>query len=140
MADENTNDTGTQAGAPEPPKAPGVPNVPPPPRPSEVAGLIERVFLMGIGAASITKEKFDDFSNELVERGKVSKSDAKKVTDWMSQQAKGQAEAAERNVTRETEKAIEEAGVATKKDIETLQEQILEIKAMIAGSRGPSGS
>lgn len=140
MPDENTNETTAQTGAPEPPKGPTMPNVPSPPRPSEIAGLLEKVFLMGVGAASLTKEKFDDFTSELVERGKVSQGDAKQVTDWMSEQARTQAAAVEKNMTTQTEKAIQEAGVATKKDIETLQEQILELKAMLASSRGASGS
>jgi polyhydroxyalkanoate synthesis regulator phasin len=129
----------TAPKAPEPPTAEGR-KMPSPPKPSELAELMEKVFMMGVGAASLTKEKFDALADELVERGKVSRGEAKEVADWMSTQAKQQAKAVETTFSRTTDSAVSEAGVATKKDIEALQEQVLELKAMIASSRGVSGS
>lgn len=138
MADQH-HDTVTQEAQPET-GAPEVPTPPRPPKPSDIADLLERVFLMGIGAASITKDRFDELTSEMVERGRVSQSEARKVADWMSETAHRQAAAVERNVGMESRDAVREAGVATKKDIEALQEQILEIKSMIASSRGGASS
>ncbi len=137
MTDEETRDAqerepeGTaSSGAPTPPTPPT------PPRPSDIANLMERVFLMGIGAASITREKIEEFSDELVERGRISQGDAKKVADWMSEQAAKQANAVERTMRSESAVVVSQTGAATKKDIDGLQEQIVELKAMIASMRG----
>lgn len=142
MSDE-VNDTAADA-ATEPEAAAGAstgaqgPSIPSPPRPSEIASLTEKVFMMGLGAASLTKEKFDSLADELVERGKVSTGEAREVADWMSRQASKQAEAVESGFARTTDGAMSTAGMATKKDVEELREQIIELKAMLASSRGVS--
>ena len=135
MSDE-VNDTAADATGPEPAAGASGPSIPSPPRPSEIESLTEKVFMMGLGAASLTKEKFDALADELVERGKVSKGEAREVADWMSRQVNKQAEAAEQGFARTTDGAMSTAGMATKKDVDELREQIIELKAMLASSRG----
>ena len=55
--------------------------------PFDPAGLMEKAFLMGIGVLEMTREKTEGFADELIERGKMSKSDAKKVADRISEMA-----------------------------------------------------
>jgi polyhydroxyalkanoate synthesis regulator phasin len=110
--------------------------------PVDLAGIMEDVFLMGIGVAEVTKDKVTELANEMIERGKMSESDAKKVADKINEVATDQQEAIRKTVTRETDKVIKESNVASKGDVDDLKAQVAELKEMIAkmqGGAAPAG-
>ena len=88
---------------------------------------------MGFGALDMTKEKTTEITGDLIERGKMSKSDAKVVTDKIGEVAAKQQEVMQATVAKETDRAMKNAGVATKDDLNELRDEIAEIKALIAG-------
>jgi len=96
------------------------------------AGLVEKSFLLGIGVLELTREKTQAFANELIERGKLSKSEAKKVSEQLGSIAEEQQEVLRKTVAKETEKAMATSGVATKSEVEGLRDEIGELKTMIA--------
>jgi polyhydroxyalkanoate synthesis regulator phasin len=104
--------------------------------PVDLAGIMEDVFLMGIGVAEVTKDKVTELANEMIERGKMSESDAKKVADKINEVASDQQEAIRKTVTRETDKVIKESNVASKDDVDDLKAQVSELKEMIAKMQG----
>jgi polyhydroxyalkanoate synthesis regulator phasin len=111
--------------------------------PVDLAGIMEDVFLMGIGVAEVTKDKVTELANEMIERGKMSESDAKKVADKINEVAADQQETIRKTVTRETDKVIKESNVASKNDVDDLKAQVAELKEMIAkmqsGGAAPAG-
>jgi|APDOM4702015191_1054821.scaffolds.fasta_scaffold828081_1 polyhydroxyalkanoate synthesis regulator phasin len=96
------------------------------------AGLMEKAFLMGIGVLDITREKTEGFAAELIERGKMSQSDAKKVADRVSEMAGEQQEAVRKTVEKETARVMKTTGVVTKTEVDDLKAQIAELKSMLA--------
>ena len=100
------------------------------------ASLMESAFLMGIGVLEVTKEKAQGFADELIERGKMSQSDAKKVADKVSEMAEEQQSSIRKTVVKETDKVLKTTGVATKDEVTALKDEIAELKAMIAGLKG----
>lgn len=96
------------------------------------AGLMENAFLMGIGVLDMTREKAEGFATDLIERGRMSQSDAKKVADRVTEIAETQQEAVRKTVATETEKVMRTSGVATKGEVDELKAQIAELKAMLA--------
>ena len=110
--------------------------------PFDVAGLMESAFMMGLGAIEMTREKAGEITDELIERGKMSKSEAKDVAERLGDMAEKQQEAVRNVVQREADKAVKNAGMASKEDVDELRSQIAEIKAMLmaqAGGTAPSG-
>ena len=105
----------------------------------DLAGLMENAFLMGIGVMEITKEKVSGLTDELVERGKLSDSEAKKVAERMGAIADEQQEAIRKTVVNETDKVMKTSGMATKSDVDSLKAEIAELKAMLAREHGGSG-
>jgi polyhydroxyalkanoate synthesis regulator phasin len=99
--------------------------------PIDPAGLMEKAFLMGIGVLDITREKTEGFAAELIERGKMSQSDAKKVADRVSEMAGEQQEAVRKTVEKETARVMKTSGVVTKNEVDDLKSQIAELKAML---------
>lgn len=99
--------------------------------PFDLSGLIEKSFLMGIGVLEMGREKSSELADELVERGRMSKSDAKEVAEKMSELAEKQQQAMRSTVSKETDRAMKTAGMATKKDVEELRSEISEIKDLL---------
>lgn len=99
--------------------------------PFDPAGLMENAFLMGIGVLDMTREKAEGFAADLIERGKMSQSDAKKVADRVSEIAESQQAAVRKTVAAETEKVMRTSGVVTKSEVDDLKAQIAELKAML---------
>ncbi len=104
---------------------------------TDVAGLVERAFLMGLGVMEMTRDRVSSLSDELVERGKMSESEAKKVADRLSEIATEQSESVRKTVDKESDRFLNATGVATKEDLESLRAEIAELKALIA-QRGVS--
>jgi polyhydroxyalkanoate synthesis regulator phasin len=99
---------------------------------NDVAGLVERAFLMGLGVLEITRERVGSLSTELVERGKTSESEAKKVADKITEMAAESEESARKTVDKESDRFLRATGVATKEDVDALKVEIAELKALIA--------
>jgi polyhydroxyalkanoate synthesis regulator phasin len=104
------------------------------------AGMVEKAFLLGIGVLEMTKEKTQDFANELIEKGKVSQGDAKKVADKFTELADEQQKTLRKTVATETDKVLKTSGVATKAEMAELKAQIAELKEMLAGAHKPADS
>lgn len=107
--------------------------------PLDLAGIVENAFLMGVGVLEMTREKAGELTDELIERGKVSKSEAKNVVEKIGEVAEKQQEVVRSTVAKETDKAFKTAGFATKSDLKELRDEIGEIKALIAdmAAKGP---
>ena len=108
--------------------------------PFDPAGLMENAFLMGIGVLDVTREKAEGFAADLIERGKMSTGDAKKVADRVSEIAETQQEMVRKTVANETEKVMKTSGVATKSEVDELKAQIAELKTMLANQAGSSAT
>lgn len=99
------------------------------------AVLAQTAFLMGIGALEMTREKLGEITDEMIERGKLSKSEAKKVSEKIGVMAKEQQEAVRNTVAKETDRAIKATGMASKRDVDALKAEIAELKATLAAEK-----
>lgn len=107
--------------------------------PLDPAGLVESAFLLGIGVLEMTREKTQGLANELIERGKLSQSDAKKVVSRIGDIAEEQQAHMRKTVAQETDRLIRSGGMATKTEVEALHTEIAELKAMIASLMPEAG-
>ena len=86
--------------------------------------MLKDLITIGLGGALLAKEKVEKELNELVEKGKLNKEDAQNFID--KAKVKGEEEEKEfkshlKEVIKET---LEEMGVATKEDIQTLLKEM----------------
>jgi polyhydroxyalkanoate synthesis regulator phasin len=102
----------------------------------DLAGIVENAFYLGLGALEVTREQVVKFTGDLVDRGKMSQSDAKKVADDFADMAKKQQAAMRKTVETETDRVMKASGVATKSDVDALKDEIAELKAMLAAKAG----
>jgi len=108
--------------------------------PLDPSSIVEKAFLLGIGVLEMTKEKTQDFAGELIEKGKLSKGDAKKVADKFTELADEQQKTLRKTVATETDKVLKTTGVATKAEMDDLKAQIAELKEMLTAAHKPAGS
>ncbi len=104
------------------------------------AAMVENAFLMGIGVLELTRAKVTEFADELIERGKMSSSEAKQVSDRLGTIAEEQQAAVTKTVVAETNRVLKATGIATKKDVDALKTEIKELKAMIAAAMPAGGA
>jgi polyhydroxyalkanoate synthesis regulator phasin len=104
--------------------------------PLDPAGIVEKAFLLGLGVLETTREKTQDLASDLIEKGRVSQGDAKKVTERISEMAEESQAMFRKTVQTETEKAIKATGGVTREDYDKLAAEIAELKAMIAAQAG----
>ena len=108
--------------------------------PFDPAGIVEKAFLLGLGVLETTREKTTELANELIDKGKVSQGDAKKIGDKIGELAEESQANLRKTVAAEPEKAIKASGGVTREDYEKLQAEIAELKAMIAASSPAAAS
>jgi len=105
------------------------------PSPGEDTGLIEKAFLIGIGAAMLAKEKTEELAEELIRRGTLSRDQSESFVNRLATQAEEAGKAAQNAVARETGRIVAGAGLASAKDVEEIRSELTEIKALIASLR-----
>lgn len=103
---------------------------------TDVASLVERAFLMGLGVLELTRERSKTLADDLVERGQMSQSDAKRVADRFTEMASEQEQYVRKTV--DADRLLRASGVATREDVDSLKAEIAELKAMIAERPAPS--
>ena len=93
--------------------------------------LLRDIFYMGAGAAFLTKEKAEEFKNELIEKGKMTQEEGKQFVDDMvkkSEDVKGQLE---KKVQDNVAEQLQKMNVASRDDVDELRGKIEELKAMV---------
>lgn len=107
--------------------------------PESDLGLIEKAFLVGLGAAVFAKDKAEELADELIRRGQMTKSESEGFVVRLANKADEATSSAGRTVAQESAKVVESMGLASKKDIERLEAELTEIKALIASLRPDAG-
>jgi len=94
--------------------------------------FLEKTILFGLGAISSTKEKIEKTIKELVEKGKLTEIEGKKLVEEMSKKGEEEKEALIKIVQGEVEKAMENVPIATKENVRELEAEVAELKAELA--------
>lgn len=90
--------------------------------------LIKKGVLMGLGAATLTKEKAEQFVDELVKKGELSKDERPKVVQDLLDKAEEQEKELYDKISDQVNKAIAKLDIPTKKDFERLEKKIESLK------------
>lgn len=98
-------------------------------------GIIEKAFLMGIGAAMLAKDKAQDLADMLIERGAMTRDESREFVDRLTEQAQEAGRTAGDVMGTEAERMATKLGLATSKDVEQIRAELSDIKAQIASMR-----
>jgi len=104
------------------------------------SGLIEKAFLMGLGAAMFAKDKAEEFANDMVKKGQMTKEESDSFIGKVAVKADEASTTVQKTVAEETEKNVKRMGLVTQADLAGLQDELTEIKAMLASLRPTEAS
>lgn len=84
---------------------------------------------MGLGAAFLAKDKFEEFVDEMEKRGEMSRAEAKNFLEDAKARAHKEEEALNVRIRDELKKVLDGMGLATKEDVAELK-ALLEKKSV----------
>jgi len=98
---------------------------------SDMSEMFRKMGLFGIGVISLTQEKMEEFTQEMVKKGELSKDEGKKfVKDILSQQEK-QLKEIEEKINETVRENLKKSGVVMKSDIASLERKIEKLEKTI---------
>ncbi len=86
--------------------------------------LIEKGFLVGLGALTLTREKAQSIVEELVKTGEARREEVKGLVDRLVTRGEEERAELQKLVRAEVESVVEGMSLATQKDIEALSKKI----------------
>lgn len=87
-----------------------------------MSNTLEKSFDLGLGLLLYSRDKVEEFVEELVNRGDVAKKDARKCASELVQRGEEEREELKKLIQREVSNALEQAGVARKENLATKDE------------------
>ncbi len=88
--------------------------------------MLKDLVYLGVGSALLAKERVEEELNKLVEKGKLSKEDAKKLVEKAKERGEAEEEKIKQELKETLKEVLTELGVATKEDIEALKKSLEE--------------
>jgi len=86
--------------------------------------LIQKTILAGLGALSLTKEKAEKITKDLIKQGELAKNEeAKFIKDLMEKAKKSQTEM-ENKINEATNKVLKKINIPTRKEFESLKAKV----------------
>lgn len=96
--------------------------------------LFKKVLYSGVGLVTGTIEKMQSKVNELVEEGKMTENEGRKVVDDLLEDMDNKKEEYEGKVRGLLESVLEKFDFPTRKEVEELESKIALLEAKLAGS------
>ena len=93
--------------------------------------IIRKLFLIGMGAVSLTREKAEKLAEELVEKGEVSSEDAKGFIRELMDKGRRERDSLKEIIKEELSEIREEFGLATLEQLKQLELRIQELEERI---------
>ncbi len=98
---------------------------------SEMSDMVRKMGLFGIGVISLTQEKIEEFSQEMIKKGEMSKEEGKKfVKDVLSEKEK-QMKDIENKINKRVKETLGKGGVVMKSDIAALERKIEKLEKTV---------
>ena len=94
-----------------------------------IRDIINKTFSLGIGAAVTSKEQIEKLVDELVKKGEVSQAESKSMVDEMMKKGDEARAEFEQQINVKVKQRLAELDLATKEDIERLENRIALLEA-----------
>ncbi len=98
---------------------------------SEMSEMIRKMGLFSVGVISLTQEKAEEFTQEMIKKGEMNREEGKKfVRDVLSEKEK-QVKDLEDKINEKVESVMKKSGVVMKSDISALEKKIEKLEKTI---------
>jgi polyhydroxyalkanoate synthesis regulator phasin len=98
---------------------------------SEMSDMFRKMGLFGIGVISLTQEKVEEFSQEMIKKGELSREEGKKFVQELISEREKQIQELEDKINERVKETFEKSGVVMKSDITALEKKIEKLEKTI---------
>jgi polyhydroxyalkanoate synthesis regulator phasin len=91
---------------------------------------------MGLGALWLSKDNLKKLTDALIEVGKVSKEEGDRLLKELGDAGEEQRKKLKEMVETSVKKAMDQAGLATKLEVEELKKKVAEMEGKLGGTQG----
>jgi polyhydroxyalkanoate synthesis regulator phasin len=89
--------------------------------------LMKKAIFTGLGLAFMTKEKIEDFSKELIEKGRLSETEGKEFIDELQKKSEEARKKLEEQIQNAVNNALKKMNIATRDDISRVEKQVAKL-------------
>jgi polyhydroxyalkanoate synthesis regulator phasin len=98
-----------------------------------ISELMEKVLLLGVGAASLTRDKVEELANELVKRGQLTKEEGEEFIKEAAGSAKESGANIKEMASETYQDTLRAMGVATREHVDKLDYRLTVLEAKVYG-------
>ncbi len=98
---------------------------------SDMSDMFKKMSLFGIGIVTLTQEKIEEFSQEMIKKGEISKEEGKKFVKEVLSEKEKQLKDIEEKINERVKENIKKSGVVMKSDITALERKIEKLEKTI---------
>lgn len=96
-----------------------------------IRDLIERTFLVGVGAAALTKDRIQSLVEEFVRRGQLSGDEGRDMVDRLVTRSKTEAQSAMKKADSSLQGTYKDLGLATRRELEDVDFRLRQLEHRI---------
>jgi poly(hydroxyalkanoate) granule-associated protein len=96
-----------------------------------MSDLFKKTFLAGLGAMSLTREKAQEITNDLIRRGELAKTDEAKFVRDLLDLAEKNKSGLEEKIEKGIEKVLSKLDIPTRKEVDELKAEIAKLSKKI---------
>ncbi len=96
-----------------------------------MSNLIRKGMLMGFGILSLTREKAEEWIDELVRRGEISEKEGREAVDEFVEKSKEMRQDLSSRVESAVEEAVKKMNLATRDDLDKLKKKITALEKTV---------
>lgn len=89
-----------------------------------IRDLIERTFLVGVGAAAFTKDRVQELVGEFVRRGELSSDEGRDLVDRLVARSRDEARSAVKKADTSLKGALHDLGLVSRRELEDLEARV----------------
>jgi polyhydroxyalkanoate synthesis regulator phasin len=93
-----------------------------------IRDMIERAFLVGMGAAALTKDRVQEVVEEFVRRGQLSGDEGREMVDRLVTRSRDEARSALKKADSSLQGAYRDIGLITKRELEDVEFRLRQIE------------
>jgi len=102
--------------------------------------LLRKTLLVGIGAATLTKEKIDGLVDELVKKGEIASKEGPKLVKELLQESQNAKKELEKKVEEATQKALRKLNLASERELKALQARVEKLERKVGDEASSGGT
>lgn len=91
--------------------------------------ILNKLFLAGLGAFSLTREKLESIIDELIKQGELARGDKSSILDSLYKEVEKRRDELREFVRKEVKRALKTLDIPTREEVEALKAEIDKLRA-----------